>query len=157
MEGVRSFLRSRRKLLERESTFVLAIDSVGAGAVRWIEAEGPAVSYPMDSRLIELCAAVAEADPDANAEHPAAPLRHGFASDALAARAAGWHAGAITCLEPGALLPANAHTTADLPEAIDPAALDRAEQFAHEVIRALDRDVGRASATPTRPVAATTA
>ena len=150
MEGMRAFVRARRKRFERASTFVVALDSVGAGDVRWIEADGLTVSFDMDRRLSELCAAVAEARRSDGAAHGAAPLRRAGGSDALAARVAGWRAGAITCLEPGAIVPANHHTMGDVPDAIDPEAIDRAESFAHDLIRALDRDVGRASA-PAEP------
>jgi len=152
MEGMRSFIRPRRKRFKPESTFVLAIDSVGAGDVRWVESEGLTVSFGMDRRLTELCAAVAEADDDGH--YRAAPLRHGFATDALAARAAGLRTTAITCLEPGAMVPANHHTRADLPGTLDVGALDRAEGFALDLIRALDRDVGRSSDRPERELAA---
>ena len=148
MEGMRSFIRPRRKLFESKPTFVVAIDSVGAGDVRWVESEGLTVSFPMDRRLAELCAAIADADEDGR--YRAAPLRHGFATDALAARVAGMRATAITCLEPGAMVPANHHTHADRPDAIEVAALGRAEEFALDLIRALDRDVARASDLPDR-------
>ena len=148
MEGMRSFIRPRRKRFKPETTFVLAIDSVGAGDVRWIESEGLTVSFPMDRRLCELCAAIADADDEAR--YRAAPLRTGFATDALAARVAGLRATAITALEPGAMVPVNHHTRADLPGAIDSGALDRAESFALDLIGALDRDVGRASEQPDR-------
>jgi Peptidase family M28 len=150
-EGMRSFLRPRRKRFAPDSTFVLALDSVGAGDVRWIDSEGLTVSFVMDRRLNELCAAVAEADDDGR--YRAAPVRRGSTSDALAARVARLRATAITAREPGALLPANHHTRADLPAAIDPEALDRAEAFALDLIRALDRDVGRATRVPDRELA----
>ena len=54
-EGMRSFLRGRRKQFDRASTFVLAIDSVGSGDVRWVASEGLTVSFEMDRRLLELC------------------------------------------------------------------------------------------------------
>jgi Peptidase family M28 len=145
-EGFRSFIRARRKELDSESTLVLAIDSVGAGEVRWVAAEGLTVSFDMDRRLVELCAAVAEADREAENEYRAGPVRRGVGGDALAARVAGWRATAITCLEPGAAVPANHHLPTDLPDAIDPAAVDRAEHFALDLIRALDRDLGRTAA-----------
>jgi hypothetical protein len=148
MEGMRSFIRPRRKRFKPETTFVLAIDSVGAGDVRWIESEGLTVSFPMDRRLCELCAAIADADDEAR--YRAAPLRTGFATDALAARAAGLRATALTSLEPGAMVPANHHARADLPDSIDAEALDRAEAFALDLIGSLDRDVGRTIERPDR-------
>ena len=142
-EGMRAFVRARRKLFDPASTFVVAIDSVGAGDVRWIAAEGVTISFPSDPRLLELCEAVAEARRDAEPGHPSAAVRSGFASDALPARARGWRATTVTCLEAGRSRPANTHTVEDLPEAIDPAALDRAEEFVLALVHALDREADR--------------
>ena len=51
MEGTRSFTRPRRKRFESKPTFVVAIDSVGAGDVRWVESEGLPAPFPRDRRL----------------------------------------------------------------------------------------------------------
>ena len=146
MEGMRAFARARRKAFDPAATFVLAIDSVGAGDVRWVASEGLTVSFEMDGRLQELCDAVALADREGGDRYRAAPLRHGYAGDALAARGQRWRATAITCREPGASRPANHHAGTDVPEAIDPEALDRAQDFALDLIRALDRDLARTAA-----------
>ena len=143
MQGMRSFIRSHKRQLDGSSTYVLNLDSVGTGKVRFAIGEGPAVTYALDSRLTELCAAIAEADAEGADRFGASPLRHGFATDALQARLARIPATTITCLERGALLPANHHAAGDVPGAIDPAALDRAHGFALELIRRLDDDVGR--------------
>jgi hypothetical protein len=142
-QGMRSFVRNHRRQLHGASTYVLNLDSVGAGMVRFSIGEGPAVTYALDSRLTELCAAITEADAEGANRFRAAPLRHGFATDALPARLAGVPTTTITCLEPGGLLPVNYHAAGDVPGAIDPAALDRAHGFALELIRRLDDDVGR--------------
>ena len=89
MQGMRSFVRAHRGELDRSSTYVLNIDSVGAGDVRFEVGEGPAVTYELGSRLTELCAAIADADAEGPNAFRAAPLRHGFATDALPARLAG--------------------------------------------------------------------
>jgi hypothetical protein len=146
MQGMRAFLRAHRKQLDPASTYVVNLDSVGRGDVRYEVAEGAAVSYDLDSRLTELCAAIAEADADDGNRYRAAPLRHGFATDALPARIARIAATTITCLEPGAIVPANYHLPADRPQTLDRAAIDRAHAFALELIRQLDRDLGRLAA-----------
>ena len=99
--------------------------------------------FPMDRRLVELCAALALADEEGEQRYHAAPLRRGFATDALAAAVHRLRAGAIMCLEPGAIFPRNYHRPSDLPEGVDAEALDRAEGFTLELIRALDRDIAR--------------
>jgi hypothetical protein len=142
-EGMRAFIRSRRKSFDPASTYVVAIDSVGAGDVRWVMSEGLTVSFEMDRRLTELCAAVADADRESDDAYRAAPLRHESTTDALPARVHGWRATSITCREPDAGIPANHHTQADAPSALEPDALERSERFTWELIRALDRDVGR--------------
>jgi hypothetical protein len=153
MEGMRSFVRSHKDELDPYKTIVLAIDSVGKGDVRWVVSEGLTISFEMDARVTQLCEAIAEADRTEGNRYRAAPLRHGSASDALAARVGGLRASAITCLEPGAITPANHHTPQDVAGAIDLSALDRAEGFSLDLIRALDRDLARTSKRAPEPAA----
>ncbi|HYH60403.1 MAG TPA: M28 family peptidase, partial [Solirubrobacterales bacterium] len=157
MEGMRSFARSHKDELDPYKTIVLAIDSVGAGDVRWVTAEGMTISFDMDLRVDQLCEAIAEADAEDENRFRASALRHGYATDALAARVAGLRASAITTLEPGAIVPANHHTPADMPDSLDPEAMDRAEDFTLELIRALDRDLGRTERRPQREKSASAA
>lgn len=145
-EGMRAFVRSRRKELDPATTFVLALDAVGRGDVRFVTYEGPAVSFAMDRRLIELSGAIAEADREGPGRYRAAPLRRASSSDALPAASRGWRALALTCLEPGADLPPDHHTTADTLERLDWDSVERAGDFTGELIAALDADVGRAGA-----------
>jgi Peptidase family M28 len=144
-EGMRSFVRARRKTFERESTYFVVIESVGDGAVRYETGEGPAVTYEMDPRLVQLCEAISTADRENGNRYRAEPLRNGFGTGALPARLAKFRTTALTCLRDGALLPANYHRLEDAPEAIDAGSLDRAHGFALELVRALDRDVGRSA------------
>ena len=143
MEGMRAFIRSHRKSIDRENTYFLVLDAVGSGTVRYETGEGLAVTYDMDKRLVQLCNAVATADRENGDRFGAKPLRQGFATDALPARLAKFRSTAITCLEDGSVLPANYHRPEDIPNRIDRKALDRAHDFALELVRALDRDVGR--------------
>jgi hypothetical protein len=143
MEGMHSFLRRHRKSLDKDSTYVINLDSVGAGGIRFTVSEGLAVGIGMDQRLVQLCEAIAGADRENGNGYRADPLRWGFAGDALPASLAGYPATTITCLEPGAILPPHYHRADDTPEAIDTAALDRAQSFTLELVRALDRDVAR--------------
>ena len=50
-EGMRAFVRSQRKQLDRASTFFVAIDAVGRGNVRFETTAGWAVSYEHGSSL----------------------------------------------------------------------------------------------------------
>ena len=145
MEGMRSFVRTHRKSLDRENTYFVVLSAVGAGFVRYETGEGLAVTYDMDPRLVQLCAAIAEADRDDGNRFNAKPLRHGFASDALPARVAKLRTTTITCLDDGSILPANYRRPEDVPKRIAPKALERTRDFTLELIRALDRDVGRST------------
>jgi hypothetical protein len=143
MEGMRAFLRAHRKELERETTYFLNLEAVGRGEVRYVTGEGLALSHGMDRRVIELCDAIGSAHEVAGRSPGARPLRWGFATNALPIRLARYPATTVTTVEPGALLPASYHRLDDVPGRIDPETLDRAHAFALDLVRALDRDVGR--------------
>jgi hypothetical protein len=143
-EGMRSFLRRHADELKPSSTWVVNIDSVGRGDVRYALAEGLAVSFDFRSRLTQICEAIADMDrEDGENRYRASAVKHGFATDALAARVRRLKATTITCIEPKAVAPANYHLPSDVPAAIDPHAIERAHDFTLAVIRALDADLGR--------------
>ena len=104
------------------------------------------MSVNYNQRLVQLCDAIAVADRENGNRYDADALRTGFATDALPASMAGYAATTITCLEPGELLPPRYHLPSDLPDAVSAEALDRAQGFALELVRALDRDLARRDA-----------
>ena len=142
-EGMRAFLRAHRRELDRDRTLFVNVTSVGHGEVRYETAAGWVAGYGLDSRAIELCAAIAEAQP----EQTAKPLAHGLATDALPPRVRGIRSIGISCLDADGYVP-NYRLGSDTPDTLDPSALDRAHAFALDLIRALDRDAGRAAAVP---------
>jgi hypothetical protein len=144
---MRSFVRAHRRELERHTTYFVNVDTVGHGRVRFEAAAGWVITIQMDRRLVELCEAIATADREDSNRYGARPLVHGLAGDSMPPRLAGFRATAITCLNELNFVPGY-HTPQDTPERIDPAALDRAHGFAVELVRALDRDVGRAEPAP---------
>jgi hypothetical protein len=141
--GLREFVRGHRDDFDPESTWFIAVEGVGAGDVRFATSQGPVVSYGMASRLTELCQAIADADSDRDDPLGVGPHRSGFATGSLAPVLRRLPATTVTCLEPGDLLPAAAHTPRDVPDALDPEALERAHRFCLELVRALDRDLAR--------------
>lgn len=142
-EGMRGFLRAHRKTLPRKGTYFVCIDAVGHGDVRFETATGWMVSYPHDVRVVELCEAIAAADRDGERRYGARALRLGaLAGDSLAARIRRYPATTITCADDLDVVP-GAETAADVPERVDPEALDRAHGFALDVVRQLDREAGR--------------
>lgn len=141
-EGMRSFVRGHRADLDRATTYFVNLDTVGHGTVRFEVAAGWVVTYRLDRRLVELCAAIATADREDSDRYQARPLAHGLAGDSMPPTVAGFPATAISCLNDLNYVPEH-HTPNDTPDRVDPAALDRAHGFALELVRALDRDVGR--------------
>src|SRR3954469_12905610 len=91
-EGMRAFVRARRKRLDRETTYFVVLDSVGSGAIRYETGEGPAGTYEMDPRLVPLCEAISPADRENGDRSRPEPLRNGFGTDALPPRLAKFRA-----------------------------------------------------------------
>ena len=89
---MRAFVRSRRKRLDRATTFFIALDSVGGGRVRYATSAGWVVSYDMDRRLVELCEAIATADAETDDRYGAAGFASGLGGDDDARAAAGFRA-----------------------------------------------------------------
>jgi hypothetical protein len=108
--------------------------------VRYVTGEGPAVSFAMDRRVIELCDAIADSGQE---PRRGGPLAWGFSTSALPLRLARLPGTTITTLEDGALVPSAYHGLDDVASAIDAEALDDAHRFALNLVRALDRDLGR--------------
>ncbi len=141
-EGMRSFVRRHRERLAEKPTYFLNLDTVGRGTVRFNPGGGWVVTYPADRLLLELATAIAEADQEAEGLYRARPLTVGFAGDEMPPRLAGLPSLSIGCTDEDGYAPGY-HLMSDTPDAIDPEALDRALGFTMELIRQLDRDVGR--------------
>lgn len=146
-EGMRAFLRAHAGELDRERTAFICLDTVGHGAVRYEVAAGWVVTYEMDRRLVELCAAIATAGGEGEGDHRAAPLRHGLGGDSLPPRLRGYRSIGITCLGEDGYVPGH-HLPSDTPDRLDPAAIERASEFTLALIRQLDRDAGRTLQDP---------
>jgi hypothetical protein len=144
-EGIRAFVREHRKQLADRPTFLIGLDSLGYGDVRFQTGGGWALSVAMDKRLVELADAIARADEEGEQRFRAKGYVSGLGGDAATARLAGLRAIGVTCLDADALV-RNRHLPTDVPDTIDSDAVDRAHDFALELIRRLDADAGRAGA-----------
>jgi hypothetical protein len=142
-EGMRAFVREHRDELDRETTWFVNLEGVGAGDVRYEVSQGRVVSFGMDSRLTELCVAVADADREGANAYRAEALRSGFSSGSLPPILAKYPATTITCLREGELTPANYRLASDVPDTVEAESLERARGFALDLVRAVDRDVAR--------------
>ena len=60
-EGSRAFVRSRRKELDRATTYFVNVDSVSYGQVAYEISQGAVISVPHDRQLVELAEALGTA------------------------------------------------------------------------------------------------
>jgi Peptidase family M28 len=141
-EGMRDFVRSHHEELDPERTYFLCLDTVGHGYVRYEASTGWVVSYDLDHRLVELCEAIAAADREGEDRYRAVAVASGTATDSLPPRLARYPATTISCRDERGYAP-HLHRPDDLPENLDPTALERAHSFTVALVRQLDRDLGR--------------
>jgi hypothetical protein len=163
--GMRSFVRKHKKELDASKTIFLNVDIVGNGTVRWMTKEGLVFAYPYHPTLVEFCDEIAqdveeeeeeeeaekeeeedEGDDERDREkgggkYGARPMVSRQATDALAARIAGFPAITITCRNALDYAP-NYHQPSDVPENIDPEAMERAFGFCSELIETIDERIG---------------
>jgi hypothetical protein len=154
-EGSRAFVRSRRKELDRDSTYFVNVDSVSHGQVAYETSQGPVISLPHDAQLIDLCEALSASG--AAGPEGARAIRHPLLDDALPARLRRMRAITLRTTDENGNLAPTYHTHDDVPDRVDPEALSRATDFLVALIRLVDREAGR-RADPARipePPAAT--
>lgn len=144
-EGMRSWARHHGRELDRERTVFVNVEGVSYGTVHYRVSEGAVISYAMDSELIELCEALAAAEPDEGARP--LPLRSAAVSDALAARVRRMRSISLVGAD-GGLPPPWLHDHEDTPERVDPAALERMTGFLVSLAGLLDRGAARAGEAP---------
>ena len=141
-EGMRAFVRAHRSELAERPTYFVNLDTVGNGRRALPDVgrmggrlrDGPPVGRARrgDRR--------GGSGGDGGAG--ATPLAHGLAGDEMPARLAGFPAITLTCTDADGYAP-HYHLPSDTPDNVDADALERAHAFALELIRQLDRDVGR--------------
>lgn len=132
--GMRSWVRGHRKELDRGSTVFLNVDTVGHGMPRYETKSGFVLPLAFHPTLVELCEELAE-------EHHARGVSMRVISDAYAARAAGFPAISISCLNAMDYVPTY-HQHSDVIENVDPDALDRAFFFCADLIERIDERIG---------------
>jgi hypothetical protein len=145
-EGSRAFVRRRRKEFDRATTAFVNVDSVSYGQVAYEISQGAVISLPHDRQLIELCEALAAAQPPG--EPGARPIRHPLVDDALPPRVRRMRSLTLRTTDSDGNLAPWYHTNDDVPERVDEAALTRATEFVIALARLIDRDAGRRPASP---------
>ena len=140
-QGARAFLRRHKHELTRRDTVFLCVDKVGAGDVRYARREGLLFARRYHSMLVGLCDRIATEDADDEDRYGARSFVSRSVTDAVPARGAGYAAVSVACLGERGYAP-HYHQPTDLPENIDPDALDRAFGFCSELIELLDEEIG---------------
>jgi hypothetical protein len=118
---------------ERDNSWFLALDTVGAGSLRYVTGEGFLRKIPYDGEFVQLAADVA-AEPGAP---PAKPYFMTFATDALVPAIRGLRALGLLALDEDDY-PPNYHWHTDAPEAIEPRVLDESLDFTMRLLRRID-------------------
>ena len=129
--------RMRRRRLKREDAAVLELRPCGRGRPRYWTRDGLGLPLRLHPRLVELADDVAEGE-----RHLGAGRHRGAScSGAYVARAAGYPAIAIGCLDAEGLAP-GAHQHTDVPEGLDPGAMSAALELCLGLVDRLDADLG---------------
>ena len=139
--GMRAWLRRHRRELDRERTVFVDVDKVGAGEARYARKEGVVLPLPYDRRLLALCREIADAGGGDVPRYGARPYVARTAGDGAAARARGFAAVSIACLNELGYVPGY-HGPDDTPAAIEDAALERAFAFCSELLERIDAELG---------------
>ena len=132
MNGIRHLIKTHA--FDRENTYFLNIDCVGAGDLRYATAEGMLHLFPCSAEMIEAAGAVAP-------EHGAAPCRlRAACSDSLIPLARGYKAMRITAVEEQDIANETQWRNDTLLNA-DSALTAKAVDFAEAALRRLEADL----------------
>jgi hypothetical protein len=145
--GARAFLRRHRDELTRGRTVFLCVDEVGAGTVAYTRREGLLLARSHNPALVDLCDQIAEEDADDDDRYGARSVVGRALRDAVRARGRGYAAVTVSCLNELGYAPEH-HQPTDLPDRIDPEALDRAFGFCSELMELIDDEIGPRLAGP---------
>ncbi len=137
MLGIREWIKAHDSELDTESTYFLNIDTVGYGTPHYVTKEGFIFMFDFDSRLVEICDSIAEADIEGDGQLRARPYKFRLGSDGLVPMLAGYPAITVVSLDEGVL--PNYRQLLDTPENIDPAALERSADFTEQIATELDQ------------------
>lgn len=142
MLGMRDWLRQRDSQLRRQLNFFINLDTLGAGAVRYITAEGYVAVYEHNHDLIDLCSRVA-------AENDVEPHIWRRGSDAVLPAIKGHPSVTICSLDEQDRAPTD--TSADTVDAVDLESLEHAIDFTEALIRRMDQQLSDNPPQPVRP------
>jgi hypothetical protein len=137
--GMRRWIAAQRRAgLAPTEVAVLHIGACGDGDPVWWVRDGAVVPLGAHPQLLGVAERAAAADPALGAR----PVQSRRMTGARAARARGWPSLAIGAMDADGIAP-RVGTRGDVPEAIDPDAMDRTLAFALAVVAGLDRELAR--------------
>ena len=134
--GSRAWIKRHKDELDARNTVFVNVDSVGHGTVRWVKKEGFVFPLSYHPELLTLCEEIGEQQ---ESETRGVVLR--TLTDGYSMRSAGFPAVSIVCLNAMDYVP-TFHQHDDVPENVDPKALERAFGFCCELVEAIDARVG---------------
>lgn len=150
--GMREWWRLHAAELDPRRTFFVNVDTVGRGSARYVTAEGFLLLFRHDQRLIDLCRRIAREseegeEREAAARVSATPHVLRFGTDGSVPAMRGFPSITICCTDEHGRLP-NYHRQSDVPEQIDPEAVEEAVDLVEALVRHIGPLVPRAAAEP---------
>ena len=124
--GMRAWLKEHGDEIDPRDTFFVNVDTIGQGDVHHVTADGYALVFRSDQRLVRLCE-----------ELGSQPHVWRIGTDATQASMAGFPSVTVCCLDAHGRLP-EFHRTTDTPERIELDAVERATDVVEGVVRRID-------------------
>ena len=124
--GMRAWLKEHGDEIDPRDTFFVNVDTIGHGDVHHVTADGYALVFRSDQRLVRLCE-----------ELGSRPHVWRIGTDATQAAMAGFPSITICCLDAHGRFP-EFHRTTDTSQRLEPEAVERATDFVEGVVRRLD-------------------
>ncbi len=145
MGGADALARDKAGAWDKTRTVFLALDSLTNGELRFLEAEGDVIAYPIPGWLQQTFRRVAESEPRfAKVKGHRTPVG---GTDAAAFLARGWDAGSLLCIDPALGAPRHYHTPSDTPENLELEPFFEAVEFVEKLVEAIvETRLGRAPA-----------
>ena len=124
--GMRAWLKEHGDEIDPRDTFFVNVDTVGHGDVHHVTADGYALVFRSDQRLVQLCKGLGSR-----------PHVWRIGTDATQAAMAGFPSITVCCLDAHGRLP-EFHRTTDTPVRVDAGAVERATDFVENIVRRID-------------------
>ncbi len=136
MVGMLSFLREHKD--EMKEAYLLNLDNVGIGDIKYITAEGMLKSYPSHQELVSIAQKIASSHPEIGA---GPKIYDTLTTDALPALVRGYKAMSIMSFDKEGVIP-NWHWRTDVYANVEEETLNKVDKYLLEIVREMDKQVG---------------